>query len=158
MNRFDYCFNILIEFEGGYVFNGLDPGGETKYGISKRQYPHLDIKNLTLDQAKQLYYKDYWLPAKCDQLPNPIDLLFFDSVVNQGHKTATLILQDALNVNQDGIIGANTLARAANADKHKLIKDLLVLRVMRYAKLDSFNYFGKGWMNRLFTLHDKVLL
>lgn len=158
MNRFDYVFNIIILLEGGYSNNKSDPGGETKFGISKRAYPNLDIKNLTIDQAKEIYYRDYWLPTRCDQLPQPLDLLFFDCCVNQGQKTAILILQDALNINQDGKIGAHTIAAAHNIDKYTIIKEFLVLRALRYTKLDSFNHFGKGWLNRLFTLYDKALL
>ena len=58
--RFLKAFEKVLRHEGGYVNDPLDLGGETKYGISKRSYPHLDIKNLTLDQAKQIYFRDFW--------------------------------------------------------------------------------------------------
>jgi lysozyme family protein len=60
------AFILGPNIEGGYSFDLGDPGGETKYGISKRTYPHLDIKNLTLDDAKWLYSKDYWNLCNCD--------------------------------------------------------------------------------------------
>ena len=56
----------VLKIEGGYVNNPNDRGGETKYGISKRAYPNVDIKNLTLDKAKQIYYNDYWYNIKLD--------------------------------------------------------------------------------------------
>ena len=60
----DMSFDRIIEFtlqeEGGYVNNPADPGGMTKYGISKRSYPNLDIANLTIDQAKAIYERDFW--------------------------------------------------------------------------------------------------
>ena len=65
MSNFDRAFRFLIGEEGGYVNDPADPGGETKFGISKRAYPQLDIKSLTLDQAKAIYRRDYWAsPAR----------------------------------------------------------------------------------------------
>ena len=60
MSNFDRAFRFLIGEEGGYSADPHDPGGETKFGISKRAYPQLDIKSLTLDQAKAIYRRDYW--------------------------------------------------------------------------------------------------
>lgn len=51
----------VLQEEDGYVYNPIDKGGETNYGISKRWYPNLDIKNLTVTQASKIYYQDYWL-------------------------------------------------------------------------------------------------
>lgn len=72
--------------DDGYVNDPNDPGGETKYGISKRAYPNLDIKNLTLSHALNLYYADYWYIAK--SLSFPLNVCVFDCAVNQGTKTA----------------------------------------------------------------------
>ena len=60
MSKFDACLAFTLSWEGGYVNNPADPGGETKYGISKRAYPKLDIANLTLEQARDIYYRDYY--------------------------------------------------------------------------------------------------
>ena len=38
--KFEKAFSYMIENEGGYVFDQNDPGGETKFGISKKSYPH----------------------------------------------------------------------------------------------------------------------
>ncbi|KWT77357.1 glycosyl hydrolase 108 family protein [Candidatus Magnetominusculus xianensis] len=59
---------FVLDAEGGYVNDPDDPGGETKYGISKRAYPSLDIKSLTIEDAKRLYRRDYWGRASCDAL------------------------------------------------------------------------------------------
>ena len=74
----------VVEREGGYVNDPDDPGGETKYGISKKAYPKVDIKHLTLDDAVEIYKNDYWLPAKVEQLPEGLQGQYFDMVVNQG--------------------------------------------------------------------------
>lgn len=42
--RFLKAFEKIIYHEGGYVNHPSDPGGATKYGISKHSYPNLDIK------------------------------------------------------------------------------------------------------------------
>ena len=49
---FDEAFDTLIGHEGGYSNDPRDPGGETRYGISKRAYPDVNIATLTLEQAK----------------------------------------------------------------------------------------------------------
>jgi len=79
---FESAVAFVLEREGGYVNDPADPGGETKYGISKRKFPGEDIKNLTVEQAKELYYKHYWLEFHCDTLPWPMSLLVFDTAVN----------------------------------------------------------------------------
>src|SRR5574343_326744 len=80
---FDQAFDRLIGHEGGYVFDPHDPGGETKFGISKRAYPALDIAALTLADAKAIYRRDYWDGAQCDRLPPD---LAFDRF--NGHRLA----------------------------------------------------------------------
>ena len=56
---FDQAFQKLIGHEGGFVDHPSDPGGATKYGISKRSYPGEDIPGLTLDRAKTIYRRDF---------------------------------------------------------------------------------------------------
>ncbi len=82
--NFDRAFELTVGLEGGYTNDPKDPGGETKYGISKRWNPDVDIKNLTVDQAKAIYLKRYWTPCGCDSLPYPVDCLTFDRSVLYG--------------------------------------------------------------------------
>src|SRR3954469_18004472 len=84
MSNFDTAFAIIIGIEAGYVNDPKDPGGETKYGISKRRYPNEDIKNLTFDRAKFLYQRDFWKSHKCDTMTWEQALLVFDTAVNGG--------------------------------------------------------------------------
>ena len=76
--KFDDAIGIVLKHEGGYVNDKNDPGGETRYGISKRAYPDLDIKNLTISQATEIYKKDYWVKGKCDKVPPKLRLIYFD--------------------------------------------------------------------------------
>ena len=77
------AFDLLMVNEGGYVDDKKDTGGETKYGISKKQYPDLDIPSLTMWQARDIYYRDYWTRCKCDLLPDCLSVMVFDFAVNR---------------------------------------------------------------------------
>lgn len=103
------AIDMLLENEGGYVCNKNDKGGETKYGISKKAYPSLDICNLTEEQAKDIYFKDYWYRCKCNYMPDALSVAVFDFAVNSGTKRAITYLQMALGVKADGIIGNQTI-------------------------------------------------
>lgn len=91
--RFEKCFQHLLLEEGGYVNHAKDPGRETNMGISARSYPQLDIKNLTVEKAREIYFRDYWMPTQCDIVPAGIDAMLFDAAVNQGISTAMRMLQ-----------------------------------------------------------------
>lgn len=81
-----------FEATGGLVNDPDDPGGLTKWGISKRAYPHLDIANLTRQQAEVIYFKDYWALLGCVALPWPLQLVHFDAGVNHGVSRARKFL------------------------------------------------------------------
>ena len=81
-DTFDTAVTAVLSYEGGYVNDPNDPGGETNWGISKRAYPNLDIRNLTRDRAIQIYRRDYWDSLGCDQFPPAIVIALFDSAVN----------------------------------------------------------------------------
>ena len=85
--NFDKFFDLTVmQFEGGsrYTNDADDPGGETKYGISKRSNPDLDIARLTKDQAKEIYRQRYWGPIGADDMPYPWDMIVADAAVNMG--------------------------------------------------------------------------
>ena len=69
---FAKSLNFVLKWEGEYSNDPSDPGGETKYGISKRAYPELDIKSLTKEDAARIYYRDYWQPLDCDSRPDDL--------------------------------------------------------------------------------------
>ncbi len=151
MSDFDRAFDLLMESEGGYSDDSQDPGGETNFGISKRTYPQEDIRFLTLEQAKELYKRDYWDAIRADDLPYPINILIFDAAVNQGKKAAVRMLQEALKIKVDGVIGQQTI-KAAVAASDSVCADYLAIRAVRYAGTYQFQRFGRGWMRRLFHL------
>ena len=147
---FDQVFDKLINHEGGYVFNPHDPGGETKFGISKRSYPHLDIHSLTLADAKTIYRRDFWDRAQCDKLHPDLAFDLFDGAVNSGIGQAIRWLQRAVGVADDGVVGPLTLtsinrendtcAIRARYNGHRL--DFMT-------RLSTWDVFGKGWARRI---------
>lgn len=155
MASFDQAIGVVLAHEGGYVFNPADPGGETNFGISKRAYPNLDIKNLTEDQAKEVYRRDYW---RYDGITNQdLATKIFDMAVNMGPPTAHRLLQMALNglgqgVGVDGVFGPQTLAATNGIDPAALLRELRARAAVRYADIVVGNHaertFLLGWMRR----------
>jgi lysozyme family protein len=150
--NFDEAFARLVDVhhEGDYVNNPADPGGETKYGISKRAYPGEDIKNLTLDRAKQLYARDYWGPAGCDAIPDVLKFEMFDLAVNTSAPgkpiTAIKLLQQAVGTPADGVIGPHTLLAISTMDPQRILRRLqgVRLRYTRAAGLSCGSALARG--------------
>ena len=146
---YDSCFSELIKSEGGYVNDPKDSGGETKYGISKRAYPNVDIKNLTLEQAKEIYRKDYWGRCKCDYLPDCLCMAVFDYAVNSGTIRAIKDLQLSLGVTPDGVIGNQTIGTANRVPLKPVIEDIHKRRLKFLMSLKGWKYYGNGWGSRV---------
>ena len=157
MERFAQSVEFVLDHEGGYVNDPLDPGGETRYGISKRQYPDVDIRNLTRDQAIDIYHHDYWDKCECDRLPAGLDLLVFDTAVNRGTRRAIQRLQVALRVTVDGLLGPQTFRAAERAHTGSLVDEFTSQRLVAYARLRQFSRYGLGWTRRIVAAHREAL-
>ena len=162
MNKFDDFIEPLIEREGGEKIV-VDTGGTTKYGISEKGtgLSPDEIKSLTKRQAIEIYRKHYYVPSKCDRLPEHLQEAFFDCVVNQGRSRATKILQKAANhkndkgakIAVDGRIGNQTLKAVQNLESERF----RAFRVLHYAKItlkrpDKFEKYYYGWFRRALSL------
>jgi len=152
MNNFDYCIPHILEEEGGYTNNKRDPGGETKYGISKRSYPSLDIPALSENQAKSIYRRDYWDVNNLDSLSLPLALCVLDCAVNQGNAVAVPLLQRLVGAKDDGDIGPQTLQSIRQYVMRELVVNYMAERGVRYANTKNFETFGRGWMRRLLRI------
>ncbi len=146
---FDQCFAKLIDHEGGYVNNPRDPGGETKYGISKRAYPALDIADLTLDDAKGIYKRDYWERAQCDRLHPDLAFQVFDGAVNSGIGNSIRWLQEAAGVAVDGVVGPLTVRKVGDMDASVVVARYNGVRLKFMASLSTWDTFGRGWAKRI---------
>lgn len=159
MSAFEHAFAFVTrpDIEGGYINDPHDPGGETKFGISKRAYPHLNIAALTLAQAQAIYHRDYWQSAGCEGLPNRLAIATFDSAVNQGVRSAKRLLQRAARVRVDGKIGPITRAAIGAANEDALLLDFLSHRLRVYASTRNAQRYMRGWSRRVLALHALLL-
>lgn len=149
---FNKALKVVLQYEGGYVNDTKDPGGETKYGISKRSYPHLDIKSLSLKDVEPIYRKDYWQVCACDQMPWPVSMVVFDTAVNMGVKTAAQILQEVVGAKADGVIGPKTITKVMDSVWPNIIIDFTTQRIIRYTKTKNWDVYGKGWTRRAISI------
>ncbi len=152
MGDFQHCIDRILAEEGGLSDHPADPGGLTNYGISQREYPTLDIATLTLDDAQALYRRDYWQPINGDNLPTGLDLLLLDCAINQGPDTAIKLLQQALRIKDDGVLGPKTLAAAERA-MPDVLDNFAAERALRYEFNRNEETFGRGWYRRLLRMH-----
>lgn len=147
--NFDEAFDRLISHEGGYVNHPDDPGGETKFGISKRSYPSVDIAALTRDQARDIYRRDFWDRIQGDDLHDGVAFQTFDFAVNSGIETAVRHLQRSLGVADDGIWGPVSAAAARATSETDQIMRLNAERLDFMRKLRAWESFGRGWAGRI---------
>lgn len=151
--NFDQAFDALIGSEGGYSFNPTDPGGETMWGITARvarRNGYLgDMKVLPRDTAKGIAEHEYWMPARCDDLPALLRFQMLDAAYNSGPQQATLWLQRAVGVHDDGIIGPATLSAVSAAPP--LITGILfdAQRMDFLTDRPTWGMFGRGWAKRI---------
>lgn len=154
--RFDKFIPVILQHEGGWVHDVDDLGGETNMGITKRRYPDLDIKNLTVAQAKQIYYDDFFKPLKLHYIKNDLLALHvFDMAVNAGKKNAVKLLQELLfGCSNDGAIGPVTSQSIAYADiTTDLASAYIAKRIEYYYKVSkrrNNKKFLAGWVNRVY--------
>jgi lysozyme family protein len=151
---FEKAVAIVLEKEGVLSDDARDPGGLTKYGISKKAYPDLDIANLTVDDAIAIYRRDYWAKIRGDDLAWAFALPLFDCAVNQGSGAAIRFFQLALGVRADGAFGPATLAAAQShqAKPDDVLVKFMAQRILHYASLGTWPTFGRGWARRAFAI------
>lgn len=158
MADFSQAIDFVLENEGGYSNNPADPGGETNFGLSRAQYPHLDLKTLTREDAVTIYQRDYW-QAQFDAFSSQrIATKVFDACVNLGPTQAIRMLQLALGSIQagpiiaDGKLGPETTAHVNAADEDTLIDEFKARLAKFYCdeavKGTGKNGFVMGWMRR----------
>lgn len=147
--EFDRAFELIIGHEGGYVNRPDDPGGETKFGISKRSYPNEDIAAMTLERAKSIYLANYWNKLRCGEMPGAVGFSVFDAGVNCGVTRSAEWLQKVLGVKVDAVIGALTLQALAHRSAPLVAAKFNALRLDYHASLPSWPTFGKGWARRI---------
>ena len=161
---FDTAMKWVFVHEGGYSTDRNDPGNwtggkvgkgtlkGTKYGISAKAYPKLDIKGLSQDDARALYKRDYWDKVQGDKLPAGLDSVAFDGAINSGPSQSAKWIQRSVGAPADGIIGEQTLKavdEAARRNEEKLIGNACGQRLAFMKSLSTWKRYGKGWKRRV---------
>ena len=153
-------FTLLPENDGQPLhIDAHDPGGATNYGITWNTYRNYekhnsfaDFRNMSQTDIQNIYYNLFWLPVHGDVLPVGVDLMVFDFGITSGTSRSIKLLQQALGVADDGIIGPNTISKLKLIQSATQISDcinsLKDKQLKFYQSLDTFKYFGHGWTNR----------
>jgi lysozyme family protein len=163
-DKFDYAFSRTLSNEGGYVNDPGDPGGETNYGISRRAYPDVDIRGLTVDKAKYLYYRDYWCKSRFDRVRDcEVAAKLFDISVNFGDDQAREIVQRSLmsvyrnahlfngDCGWDKMIPLINCVPSNEAFLAAIRSDQAAVYRMIVHNKEPMRKFLRGWLNRAYT-------
>lgn len=151
------ALEVVRRLEGGFGNHATDPGGATKYGITRatlagwRQLSLArvtvdDVRQLTWAEAAEIYEANYWRAAHCDVCAAAgrasLALAHFDWSVNGGVARARWYLQAALTTTEagvhlvvDGVIGPRTRAAIASLsplDELVAVRTYLGLRLAHY--------------------------
>lgn len=157
---FDTALEFVLGLEGGYSNDPRDPGGSTNLGITQATLDQFnranrssglptDVRALKREHAARIYRAWYWEPIKGDDLPPAVALIVFDGAVNQGVSRSARILQRALDLVQDGVIGPITVNAARNASPSILLREIAARRALAYVATGNMEAFGLGWFRRL---------
>ena len=163
-SNWDNAFKMMLASEGGYVNHPSDPGGMTNLGVTKRVWEEWvgresnekEMRSLTSEMVEPLYKRKFWDACKCDELPSGIDYLVFDFAVNAGVGRSAKILQTAVGVTPDGGIGPVTLAAVNAIPEAELVEKFSQAKEDFYRSLNTFETFGKGWLNRVAAVKVKA--
>ena len=161
----DTVFKLVVGEEGGFVNDPKDRGGATKYGVTqttlsawrRRQASVDDVRNLGLDEAKLIFKAQYWNKIQGDRLPPGLDLAVADVAFNSGTGRAVELLQRALGVKVDRVLGEVTLAKTHDAEVDDLINALCDQRLAFLKTTYGWSRFGKGWSNRVARVRSAAL-
>jgi lysozyme family protein len=152
MSNFEKCIPRILLYEGGYVNDPSDPGGETNFGISRRSFPNEDIKNMTKGRASEIYKKQYWDACNLDLITDPSAALqIFDFTVNAGVSRSVKLVQRIVDTLEDGKLGPITAAKVN--DNIHFVDNFITARIDYYYELvkskPALAKFYNGWINRV---------
>ncbi|MBK5202097.1 MAG: hypothetical protein JJE45_00045 [Prolixibacteraceae bacterium] len=158
------CIEVILKNEGGLVDHPQDPGGLTNMGIAKKSYPDLDIKNLTRNEAIEIYHKDYWNKMNLLGIHDEnLVLQIFDMGVNAGIRTAIKMIQRIVEAEADGYIGPettgliNSYPNYSSSMQSAIVQEYISERKKYYFDLarrkPELQVFLSGWLNRIDDTH-----
>lgn len=165
IENWDKSCDMVLAHEGGFTNDQRDSGnhlpdgrqGSTMLGCTQANWEAYighkvtqdDMKKLTKEDVKPLYKKNYWDAVLGDLLPSGLDYAAFDFAINAGPVASRKMIQRALGVVADGLIGPNTLKAINEADAKELIQKFSDAKTTFYKSLGNFNVYGTGWLKRV---------
>lgn len=162
-NQFEQCLGFVLKWEGSvFTDDPDDHGGATRYGIIQREYdryrqtigkPLQSVEAIAMDEVRTIYRSQYWVALQCEATPIPLDLVLLDTGILMGVGRSARLLQEALGIHVDGVIGKDTRSAITGADPATLARDVMDLREQRLRVIVEHDAtqqkFLKGWLNRL---------
>jgi len=156
------AFDERKDIEGGNDDDPQDHGGRTSRGITQTEYnawqflhkgPEGDVWKAPQETIDAIYEHSYWQPY-CDMLPPGVDLMYFDTAVNEGARKAVLFLQRGLEINDDGHFGIVTAASVRKVGQDPAFAKVLIRKIADERRADyrrnrQFRRYGKGWLARV---------
>lgn len=148
--RFLEVHKLTAEFEGGWSNHKADPGGKTMYGVTERVYhawlkkngkSKKPVRGITIAEAHEIYFEEYWLKAKCDTLNRGVDRMVYDAAVNSGVTRSRQWLLKSIGSDDDAVT----------------IKNLHSIRMAFLKRLGTWKTFGKGWSRRINAMKKAAL-
>ena len=165
-DNFDKSLARVLVYEGGYVNDPRDPGGETNKGITHSTYAAYrareglgagSVRNITMGEVQAIYKSMYWDRIRGDQLPAGVDFCMFDAAVNSGVGGAASWAQAVLKLVVDGDFGEKTLQGILGDDPEDFIRDFCSHRLGSLMRLRTWSRFGKGWHARIANVQKAAL-
>jgi lysozyme family protein len=172
MDQFkDIALPLILVFEGEkFTDHPADKGGPTRYGVTQKNYDLYrksrkwavqSVKDIGLNEVREIYFNNYWAPAKCSDLTNNLGICVFDTAVNSGCGRSTKLLQQIIGAKVDGVIGQETIKKLKEFNQETLVSRFLDSRVSFYNSLvgrdASQKVFLAGWLRRVRFLREFVL-
>lgn len=149
----------IITREGGsrITRDPADPGGLTKFGISQRANPDVDIEQLTYADAREIYMQQYITQPRLHLIDDPVLAeVLIDFAVHSGAQKAIKCLQRVVGVTQDGVLGPKTLEALDKLDSATVAKAVTIQRCLFLARQVQNQptklKFLTGWLTRVLSL------
>ena len=163
-SNFETALKAILKVEGNFVNHPADPGGMTNLGVTKKVWEEwcgqsvdeAEIRALSPEKVTPLYKIKFWDMIQGNKLPHGVDLCVFDCAVNSGVRRASKLLQRAVGVEEDGLIGHITLTACAAVDADFIIQRFSEERLAFLQSLPTFSTFGKGWTRRVAQMRDEA--
>lgn len=161
----------VIDREQGFVDHPDDKGGPTKYGITLstltawrgKEVTKQDVEDLSKGEASDIYREMYISRPGLNRIPEwKLRGMLVDIAVNHGPKRAIKMLQKVLKIEEDGIIGPETIKAFFSITNHlKVYLGVCAERVRVYGRIitnDSKQAsFAAGWAERAASFIDAAV-